>query len=122
MGGDVADLITAMCTKQLDLVEHDVVSLAEAMPADKYDFRPPGETFMTARTFGEQVKHVATLIYLTAAIIVQEKSPHAPGTNDNGPDSVQGKAQIVEYLQSSIAYARRAVGSLTEENALDPLK
>jgi len=28
----------------------------------------------------------------------------------------------VAYLKASIAYARKAMGSLTEQNALDPLK
>jgi hypothetical protein len=110
-----------MYGKQVDLVEHDLVSLARAMPADKYDFRPASGAFIGVRTFGEQVKHAATMIYMTAAIVLEEKSPYGPGKNDNGPDSIQGKEQIVEYLESSLAYARKAMASLTEENQLDPL-
>ncbi|HTM04151.1 MAG TPA: DinB family protein [Vicinamibacterales bacterium] len=106
----------------LALLEHDVVGLAEAMPADRYDFRPAAGEFAGARTFGEQVAHLATVIYLTAAIVMEEASPYAPGTNDNGPDAVRGKDAIVAYLESSMAYARRAMISLTERNALDPLK
>jgi uncharacterized iron-regulated membrane protein len=105
----------------LTLVENDVVSLAEAMPADRYEFRPTSGEFTGVRTFGEQVKHLATMIYVTSAIVLEEKSPYAPGTNDNGPDDVRGKDAIVTYLESSIAYARRAMASLTERNALDPL-
>jgi hypothetical protein len=116
-----ADPITDMYAKQVDLVEHDLVSLARAMPAENYDFRPADGSFAGVRTFGEQVKHAATMIYMTAAIVLQERSPYGPGTNDNGPDSVQGKGQIVEYLERAIAYARRAVASLTEQNQLDPL-
>jgi hypothetical protein len=62
------------------------------------------------------------MIYMTAAIVLEEKSPYGPGTNDNGPDSIQGKEQIVDYLKRSIAYARRAMESLTEKNGLDPIK
>jgi hypothetical protein len=116
-----ADRGSAMYLKQVDLVEHDLVSLAEAMPADKYSFRPSGEKFGDVRTFGEQVKHAATMIFMTAAIVLQEKSPYGPETNDNGPDDIQGKAQIVDYLKRSIGYARRAMSSLTEANHLDPL-
>ena len=54
------------------------------------DFRPTNGEFAGVRTFGEQVKHAATMIYMTAAIVLEEKSPYGPGTNDNGPDSVQG--------------------------------
>jgi hypothetical protein len=114
--------VPAMHQNLLTLVETDVVSLAEAMPADKYDFKPTSGEFAGVRTFGEQVKHLATMIYMTAAIVLEEKSPYGPGTNDNGPDDVRGKAQIVDYLKASIAYARRAMASLTEQNALDPLK
>ena len=111
-----------MVARVLDLVEHDVVGLAEVMPAGKYDFRPRDGAFDGVRSFGEQVKHLATMVYMTAAIVLQEKSPYGPGTNDNGPDSVQGKDQIIAYLRGSLAYARKAVNSLTEKNQLDPLK
>ncbi len=115
------DRVSDMYLKQVDLVEHDLVSLAEAMPAEKYSFRPSGEQFGDVRTFGEQVKHAATMIFMTAAIVLEERSPYGPGTNDNGPDSIQGKDQIVDYLKRSIAYARKAMSSLTERNHLDPL-
>ena len=111
-----------MYMKQLDLVESDLVGLAEAMPADRYDFRPSTGSFEGVRTFGEQVKHTATMIFMTAAIVLQEKSPYGPGTNDNGPDDIRGKAQIVDYLKRSIVYARKAMSSLNEKNQLDPLK
>ena len=62
------------------------------------------------------------MIYMTAAIVLEEKSPYGPGTNDNGPEAVQGKDQVVEYLESAIAYARKAMASLNEKNQLDPLR
>jgi hypothetical protein len=114
--------VSSIFQNQLTLVENDMVSLAEAMPADKYDFKPSSGEFTGVRTFGEQVRHAATMIYMTAAIVLEEKSPYGPGTNDNGPDEVRGKSQIVDYLKASIAYARRAMASLNEQNALDPLK
>jgi hypothetical protein len=117
-GDRVADLYG----RQLDILENDIVRLAEAMPADKYDFRPTAGAFSDVRTFGEQVKHTATMIYMTAAIVLEETSPYGPGRNDNGPQDIQGKAAIVDYLKASIAYARRAVGSLSEDNQLDPLR
>ena len=117
-----ADKVSELLGRQLDLVEHDVVGLAEAMPADRYDFRPHDGAFDGVRSFGEQVRHLATMVYMTAAIVLQEKSPYGPGTNDNGPDSVQDKDQIVAYLKSSLVYARRSVKALTEQNQLDPLE
>jgi hypothetical protein len=114
--------VSDLYARQVDLVEHNLLSLAKAMPADAYDFRPGGDACAGVRTFGEQVKHAATMIFMTAAIVLEERSPHGPGRNDNGPDSVQGKAQIVDYLERSLVYARKAMASLTEANHLDPLK
>jgi hypothetical protein len=111
-----------MYMKQLELVEQDLVGLAEAMPAEAYGFRPAGGACDGVRTFAEQVKHVATMIFMTAAIVLEERSPYGPGTGDNGPDAIEGKPQIVDYLKRSIAYAASAMASVTEQNRLDPIR
>jgi hypothetical protein len=111
-----------MYLHQVDLVEDNLLTLAEAMPADKYGFRPTDGAFDDVRTFAEQVKHAATMIYMTAAIVLQEPSPYGPGPNNNGPDSITGKDKIVEYLKDSLAYARKAMSSLNEKNQLDLVK
>jgi hypothetical protein len=121
-GAQPANRVADLYGRQVDLVEHDLLSLVKAMPVDKYDFRPTDGAFASVRTFGEQVTHAATMIFMTAAIVLEERSPYGPGTNDNGLDEIRGKAQIVDYLERSLAYARRAMASLTEENHLDPLK
>ena len=41
------------------MVENDFTSLAEAMPEEKWSFKPTQGAFADVRTFGEQVKHVA---------------------------------------------------------------
>src|SRR5579872_618453 len=41
------------------MVERDFTSLAEAMPEDKWNFKPTQGAFIDVRTFGEQGKHVA---------------------------------------------------------------
>jgi uncharacterized damage-inducible protein DinB len=114
--------VSAMYLHQVKLVEDDVLSLARAMPADRYDFVPNEGNVTGVRTFGEQVRHLATMVYITAAIVLEEKSPHGPGPHDNGPATIRSKADILEYMQASLAYARKAVSSLTEENQLDPIK
>jgi hypothetical protein len=40
-------------------VEQDFTNLAEAMPEDKWSFKPTQGEFKDVRTFGEQVKHVS---------------------------------------------------------------
>lgn len=118
----MADPVADAYSKQLALVEHDLVGLARAMPAEAYDFRPTGGAFTGVRSFGEQVRHASTMIFMTAALVLEEKSPYGPGVNDNGPAAVQGKDQIVEYLEASIRYARKAMTSLTLTNHLDPIR
>ena len=107
------DPVTTMYEDQLTLVEREVRSLAEAMPAEAYDFAPREGAFEGVRTFGEQVRHLATMIFMTAARVLEEPSPYGPGRHNNGPDDVRSKTEILAYLDEALAYARRAVGSLT---------
>ena len=115
------DPVAKMYDDQVTLVENDVLSLAEAIPADRYDFTPSDGNFAGVRTFGEQVKHLATMIYMTSALVLEERSPYGPGTHNNGPDEVTTKAEIVEFLKDSLAYARQAMASLTADNHLTPV-
>jgi len=108
--------------QDLSNIEREVVPLAEAMPADKYDFAPTGGEFKGVRTFGDQVKHVATVIYAVSATILGEKNPVDMGTNENGPASVKGKEASVKYLKDAFAYAHKAIGSLTEKNLMEMVK
>ncbi len=115
------DPVAEMYAHQVTLVENDVLSLAEAMPADRYEFLPTDGEFEGVRTFGEQVRHLATMIYMTAALVMEEESPHGPGTHNNGPDNVQSKDEVIAFLKGSLAYARRAMASLTMENHMEPV-
>ncbi|MEO8100291.1 MAG: DinB family protein [Acidobacteriota bacterium] len=116
-----ADPVTTMYNHQVELVENDVLSLAKAMPANKYNFAPTQGEFKGVRTFGEQVRHLATMIYMTAAIVLGERSPYGPGANDNGPENLKTKEEILKYLTDSFAYAHKAMNSLTTANHLDPV-
>jgi hypothetical protein len=113
------DPVSKMYDDQLTLVEDNVLALAEAMPAAAYGFRPTDGSFDGVRTFGEQVKHIATMIFMTAARVKEEASPYGPGTHNNGPDEVRSKEEIVSFLKDSIEYARSAVASLNVDNHLD---
>jgi uncharacterized damage-inducible protein DinB len=104
----------------LQIVEHDFVPAADAMPADKYDFAPTNGEFKGVRTFAQQVKHVATANYMFASMITGEKPPAEAG-GENGPDSVKTKAEIMKYLNDSFAYLHKALASVTDKNEFDPL-
>jgi len=111
---------------QVSTIEREVLGLAQKMPADRYNFAPatgtpPNGTFDGVRTFALQVRHIATVMYQLSSAILGEKAPVDIGPTDNGPDSLQTKDQIIAYFQSSIAFAHKAMGSITAENALQPM-
>src|SRR5215472_8454752 len=56
-------------------VERDFIALAEAMPEDKWSFKPTQGEFKGVRSFGEQVKHVACANEAWAKQIMGEKPP-----------------------------------------------
>jgi hypothetical protein len=83
-------------------VEGEFVPAVEAMPEDKFSFVPTNGEFKGARTFAQQVKHVAAVNYLVGAAILEEKPPLEP-SGENGPDSVKSKADIMKFLKESFA-------------------
>ena len=113
--------IAKSCDGELSNVEKEVVSLAEAMPADKYNFAPTSGEFKGVRTFGSQLKHLAAVIYISAAAAKPEKPPVDTG-GESGPDSVKTKEQIVQFVKDAFAYAHKVTATLTEANMLDSLK
>jgi uncharacterized damage-inducible protein DinB len=99
--------------------ERDIVQLAEAMPAEKFDFAPTLGEFKGVRTFAQQARHMATVIYLMSSAILNQKPPIDTSNIDVGPDSVQTKEQIVEYLKGAFALGHKALLALTEKNQMD---
>ena len=90
------------------------------MPEDKYNFAPTTGEFKGVRTFAQQVKHVAAVNYLFGAAILGEKPPVDVG-GESGPDSVKTKAEIMQFAKDSFAYLHKAVASISDKNALNPV-
>ncbi len=57
----------------LKSAEGEIVSLAEAMPADKYNFAPTAGAFDGVRTFALQMRHIAAVNYEVAAALLARK-------------------------------------------------
>ena len=106
---------------QLRGPEREVVSLAEAMPADKYSFAPTKGEFTGARTFLQQVTHIATTNYMVCGAVLQEKPDVSKGENENGPADIKTKDQAVKFLKDSYDYCHKALRTLTSENQVDML-
>jgi DinB superfamily len=107
---------------QLAGIEGEFVPLVEAMPADKFNFKPTGPTFATVRTFGEQCKHVGAVLYLISATALGEKPPIDLGAGENGPDSVKTKEQVVKFVKDAFAYAHKATLAMTAKNEVEMVK
>ena len=106
----------------IKMVESEFVALAEAMPAEKYDFAPTSGEFKGVRTFAQQLTHVGADNFAVAAVALGEPNPSSLGQNENGPDSIKGKEAVVKYLKDSYAYAHKAAAAMTSENAMDILQ
>ena len=98
--------------------EKEVVGLAEAMPADKYNFAPTQGEFKGVRTFALQVRHIATTLNQVASAVTGEKMPADVGKDENGPDTLKSKDEIVKYLKDAFAMAHRAAATLTNDNLM----
>ena len=98
----------------------DFVSLADAMPEDKWDFKPTGGAFKDVRTFREQVKHVACANFAFASKALGEKTPDR--CDQGGPDPSRSKAEILKYLRDSIEKMDRAIATTNEKNMLAPIQ
>lgn len=100
--------------------EHEIVPAAEAMPEEKYGFAPTAGEFTGARSFAQQVKHLAANNYRMAARIRgQAATPDQEA--ETGPDDVKTKSQIVDYVKGSFVALKEAAATITAENALAPV-
>ena len=102
----------------LNIVEHDFVPAADAMPEDKYSFAPTNGEFKGVRSFAQEVKHVAAANYVFGSAVLEEKPPIELG-GENGPDALKSKAEIMKFLNDSFAYLHKALDTLTEKNIMD---
>jgi hypothetical protein len=112
---------------QLKMLDQEVTSLVEAMPADKFGFAPTntlvkGSEFTGVRTFAQQAKHLAANIYDFSSAVLDEKPPVDTGKDNDGPDSVRTKEQVVAYVKGAFAYGHKALLSLTEANEMEQPK
>ena len=104
---------------QIRAAEREIVSLAEAMPAEKYNFRPSAGEFKNVRTFSLQMSHIAAILFEVSAGALGEKNPSETGKDENGPASLDGKEAVVKYLKDAFAYAHKAASAVTTANAMD---
>jgi uncharacterized damage-inducible protein DinB len=90
----------------------DIIDVAEAMPEERYDFKPAPDV----RTFGDQLVHVAG--------IVQRFIDTAKGTKSESgqPHKTMSKAEVIGLLKQTFQEGKENFVSLTDAQLLEPVK
>lgn len=102
------------------MVESDFTSLAEAMPEEKWNFKPTQGAFTDVRTFAEQVKHVACANEAWAKKLRGEKPPDHCDTG--GPNPAKTKAEILAYLRETFVMMDGEIAKAKLDNLMAPMQ
>lgn len=89
-----------------------MVRIAEAMPADKYAFRPTPEV----RSFGEIINHVAGEGRMELEVV--------GGAQPGDPDrykSLEDRTEIVRALSEFFDYGTSVLANMTDQQVLEPV-
>ncbi len=100
----------------LRYTEGEFLSVAEAMPEDKYSFIPSAGNFKGTRSFAEQVKHVACAQFAFFNQIEGKTPPEH--CEKGGPAKAASKAELLKYLRDSFDYGNRVLATINAQNAL----
>jgi len=115
--------------RTFEFQEYDVRSAAEAMPEDKWEYRPAPGMFKSekpqfgsaeVRTFREQVKHVACANFAFAAELDGVKPP--AGCDKEGPSPAHTKAELLTYLRDSFTALTKSLNAISVKNMFDPIE
>jgi len=112
----VPDAASAAAVRQqfltdLDTIQSKFVALAEAIPADKYSWRPMAGT----RSVGEVFKHVASEYYTFGpASFGAARSPLIPRTREGFAafEAASTKDEALKQLRDGFAFAKQSIGAL----------
>lgn len=124
--GQSSILFSSAIERQFDKIENDILSTAEAMPEEKFYFTPDSlhiknSQFMGVRTFAGQLMHLATDNTLIWSAITGD-AVRTDIEDVNGPKNIKTKKDIIEYVKSSFAIGRKAISTLTSQNAMDMIQ
>ena len=109
--------------------EYSFRSAAEAMPTEKYNYRPksgnygavyPGYGPKELRTFAEQVKHVACANFAFAAELDGKTPP--PACDTGGPSPAKTRDELILYLRDSFKAIKKSLGAITTQNMFEPIE
>jgi uncharacterized damage-inducible protein DinB len=94
--------VTTEYSKHLTALGNLSVSVAQAMPAEKYSYRPHPDSM----NFSELMVHIATTNYQFCAGLMDGQTPPLPAAS--------GKDDIVKFLADSFHYCSEVIDHLSE--------
>jgi hypothetical protein len=123
------ETVASAFLRGLQFQEYETRSAAEAMPEEKYGYRPAEGKFKNqkpefgpseVRTFAQQVKHVACSNFGFAAELDGQTPP--PGCDKEGPSPATSKKELLIYLRDSFVAIRKSLGAMDAKNMFDPIE
>jgi hypothetical protein len=112
-------------TQAVTRFENNLMAMAEAMPADKYNFAPSKDLFKTGspadfatvRTFAQQLTHIAgePFRFFPPFGVAPD-----PSVDPKSFDSLTSKDDIIKALKESFDYQNKVIATMTPLNALTP--
>lgn len=123
------ETVASAFLRGLQYQEYEVRSAAEAMPEEKYSYRPAEGKFKAekpefgpaeVRTFAQQLKHVACSNFGFAAELDGQTPP--AGCDKDGPNPAKTKKELLIYLRDSFAAIRKSLGVMDAKNMFDPIE
>jgi hypothetical protein len=107
----------------LSQFESEMVPLAKAMPAEKFDFAPSAAMFVPGQgseytgvsTFRAMVLHVAEANYYYGGMVSGMK----PDVDMKALADIKGKDKAIEALEASFVFAHKSFATLTALNAFE---
>ncbi len=91
-----------------------LIAVAEAMPADQYNYTPSPETM----SFAEQMMHIVQNIsWLNSRFIAQEENPFTDVSTEG-----KTKEEIIQLLKDAFAYVNKTLDNFPQEQLKDPVR
>ncbi len=118
--------LSKVLDKMVGGVEDEMMGVARAMPAEKFDFAPTQAIFVPSqktefagvRTFAQECIHVAQANYY----FFGQAGGTKPSVDVKSLSSLKTKDEVVKALAASFAFAHEAVATISTDNAMNPVR
>ena len=97
---------------ELKLSRAYTLECAQAMPGEKYEFRPVPEV----RTFGQQMVHLSEAVPGLYELFVENKKTPTHPFSEGGKEPVLSKEEIIARLGMGFDYVERSAAKLSVAN------